>query len=100
MTDSVPNIDLLDCKPSWEDYYRSRLHDFGGTGLISRKDLLARHWPGVSVKAIKALYNGNHTSGVRLPVEGFSQKWPLFWIPHVIRVEFELFGRLGGKSLG
>lgn len=100
MTTSAPEIDLLDSKPTWDDYYRSRLRDFGGTGLINRKDLLERHWSGVSIKAVKALYNDKHVSGVRLPVTGFSQKCPLFWIPHVIRVEWELFGKLGGRSVG
>ena len=96
---AIPDIDLLDSRPPWPDYYRSRLKDFGGTGLINRQDLLERHWPGASIKACKSLYNGNHVSGVRLPVAGFSQKWPLFWIPHVIKVEWELFGNLGGRSV-
>ena len=96
---AAPKIDLLDSKPPWEQYYRSRISDFGGTGLISRKDLLQKYWPGVSVKTCKALHNGNHVSQVRLPVAGFSQKWPIYWIPHVIRVEWELFGQLGGRKV-
>ena len=99
MNASVPDIDLLDARPSWDDYYRCRLRNFGGRGLINRKDLLENHWSGVSIKACKALYNNKHVTGVRLPVMGFSQKWPLFWIPHIIKVEWELFGKLGGKRV-